>query len=213
VATALSRGDEDEIVEINRWIESSPPEAAYLLEGLSRHESATVREWAASIAGRLSLPGSVDLLERLISDRSPIVQEVAIAELIRLDLARAAAVAIPRLRRQLLASDPLARQWALWRLVELGSRPDLTRLRAEGVVGAYDLDFAELVLDGRSDHVLDVLREHDHPRVLPAVRAALAMKTPAARQALEACAATAGDEECRRACRRVLEDHFTPTSR
>jgi hypothetical protein len=153
------------------------------------------------------------LLAQLVNDRSPIVREIAIGELMMLDLRRAAAVAVPSLRRQLRASDPMARAWALWRLVELGDqgiRPVITRLRDDGVLEGDDVDFADRVLDGRGDEILDILRQHDHLRVAPAIRAAVAMKTPAARQALEACALTAEDEGCRRACRRVLEDYFQP---
>jgi hypothetical protein len=207
VATVL-RGDDAEIVALNRWVDSNPEASGPLFEELSRHPHADVRDWVAFHSHRSGYSGAVELLTRMTADRNPIIQEVAIGELIDLDPAAAKRVVVPRLRRRLVrSSDERVRMVAVWWLVRVNDKdsiPLIREIREKQAIGADDARFAELVLVGRGEEVLDRLRRHDHERTLPAIRAAFAMRTDSAVQALKACAENAPDEICRNSCRRIL---------
>jgi hypothetical protein len=208
VTNTVLNGGDSEIVALNRWVELNGEAAGPVFEALSRHPNEQVRDWVAVHARRAAYSGAIALLTRMAKDRSPIIQEVAIGQLIELDHEAANRTVVPRIRRMLERStDDAARNVALWWLVRLNadhSIPLIRRMREEQATGADDAEFAELVLVGRGEEVLDVLRRHDHDRMLPAIRAAFAIRSESAIDALQVCADSAPDESCQRACRRVL---------
>jgi len=209
VAQTVMRGDDADVVALNRWIKANAETAGPLFEQLSRHPDPEVRDWVAFHSRRVGYSGAVELLARMTADRNATVQEVAIGELMELDMDAARRTVGPRIRRQLRSRDDDVRIVALWRLVRLGDRdsiPLIRRMREERSLLADDTEFAELVLEGKGDEVLDVLRQHQHERTPSAARAAMAMRSDSALDALHTCADDAPDESCRRTCRLALSD-------
>jgi hypothetical protein len=181
-------------------------EATRVLDELARHRNADVRFWVSWAAREVLGERGVPLVLRLARDRDPDVRDGAVQELVKVD-PEAARSLIPALRRQLASTDIFEPVFAMWTLVELGDREAAPLVRQIAAERASEYPFHQktaavvaLLLEGREDEVLDRIRSHDHELMQWLVMAAVVIGTPEARAALEECARTAPDEECRQMC-------------
>src|SRR2546423_8877587 len=105
VAAEIQRSDGPDAEALLAAFRSSPLEAKRILEQLALHEDPVVRAWAPWAARRsLSKTDAVALALRLIRDRDSDVRDVALEELLELDLSAAATLATT-FRRKLTSKE------------------------------------------------------------------------------------------------------------
>jgi len=206
VAADIKREEGPNAEQLLAAFRSSPPEAKRILEELAAHRDPVVRAWATWAARRsLSKADAVALALRLVRDRDSDVRVVALEELLELDV-RAAAKLAPTFRRKLKSKEfyePISGMWALATIQDKGAVDEI-RASAERWDNALHKNTAEVVsmlLEDRGDEVIGLIRSHDH-RLMPWLsKAARLLGTKEAREALEASARNAPDDECRNFCR------------
>lgn len=203
--------DADEVEAVLDGLRADRGRAARILDELTRHENADVRAWVAWAAPQVLGEGGVYVLMGMTRDRDRDVRDAAIEELVALD-PDAARRLVPALRRRLRsreAHEPVSAMWTLAELGDTGSLPAIRRIaQSERLDYPFQAHVAEvvcLVLEGREDEIVEGLRAHDHGRMPWLATGARVLGTESARSALEECAMTAPDEECRRACAVELE--------
>jgi HEAT repeat protein len=186
-----------------------PESAPFLLGQLAGHPDVDVRSWVSG-AARALMPAAeaVPILSRLISDKDKDVRDTAITDLIAVDRSAAANALIPRLRAR-LGADHEFPLFAAGHLAELRDYESLPAIRALAETASRHYvrrgaSIVALLLEGREVEVLRRLRAHEHESTWALADVALMVGTPEARAAVEQCAASAPDEECRRECRNAL---------
>ena len=211
IAAALEAGPDGE-ARVEREAErlrADRGRAALVLDELSRHANARVRDWVPGAAAAILEEGGVRLILSMTRDRDDDVRRAATDALLALDPGAARAIA-PDLRRRLHSADARERIAAAWALAELDDRRSLAPL-AEWTQAAATPEersaahAATLVLERDEGAVIAGLSSGD-PSVAPAfARAARLLGTPATLGALERCAGSAADEALRATCRAELE--------
>jgi HEAT repeat protein len=179
-------------------------EAETVLRRLAEHDDPVIRAWAASAAAQATPERAPPLLDRLMDDPDPDVRNVAVEELRRLDPSRLSRD-LPRLLEKLHRKDIHEPVTALWTIADLRAREarDDVRRIVEDPYEPFHGRIAEIVLavlDDDDEAVASRLVAHDHVATPWLARAARVLATPRARRALEKCAASAPDEECRTIC-------------
>jgi hypothetical protein len=183
-------------------------ETERVLRSLAANADPVVRAWAATAAAP-TLPGRAErLLRPLLDDHDLDVRDVALEELRSLDLSLLERE-VPRLRKQLQSDDIFEPVSALWTLAELGAisaRDDVVKVvrQPHEPFHARVAEIVLAVLDRDEQAITRRLEAHDHEAVPWLVYAARILGTPGARQAVEAVAAAAPDDECRQAAVRAL---------
>src|SRR2546421_6475401 len=116
VAADIQRENGPDAETLLATFRSSPPEGKRILEELASHRDPVVHAWAPWAARRsLSKPDAVALALRLVRDRDSDVRDVALEELLELDLQAAAKLA-PTFRQKLKSKEfyePITGMWAL----------------------------------------------------------------------------------------------------
>jgi hypothetical protein len=173
-----------------------------------------VRFWALEAAMRIySRQEYVDALDRAVRDPDDDVKSEAIGRLA--DVAPDHLLPLARsLAKRLNAEIPfLEKVFLLWTLAKAGAvdaLPKISQLRStepDGTQLARVCDVVSLYLKEGAQPILDSIRDHDdhaHMEELSTI-AWHVLATPAAREALDECAANAPDEECRGNCDSALQ--------
>ena len=173
-----------------------------------------VRFWALEAAMRIySREEYVDALDKAVSDRDDEVKSEAIGRLA--DVAPDHLLPLARsLAKRLNVEVPsLEKVFLLWTLAKAGAvdaLAQISRLRStepDGTQLARICDVVSRYLKEGAQPILDSIRDHDdhaHMEELTTI-AWHVLATPAAREALDECAANAPDEECRGNCNDALQ--------
>jgi hypothetical protein len=177
-------------------------------------EVGDVRFWALEAAMRIySRQEYVDALDRAVRDSDEEVKSEAIGRLADVAPDRLLQLA-PSLAERLNAEIPsLEKVFLLWTLAKTGAvetLPQISQLRStepDGTQVARVCDVVSLYLKAGAQPILDSIREHgDHAHMEELSTIAWhVLATPAAREALDECAANAPDEECRGNCNYALQ--------
>jgi hypothetical protein len=215
VAADIQRDDGPEAETLLAAFQASPAEGKRILEELASHRDPVVRAWAPWAARRsLSKPDAVALALRLVRDRDSDVRDVALEELLELDLQAAAKLA-PTFRQKLKSKEfyePITGMWALAAIHDAGAVSEI-RAAADHWDNALHKNTAEVVcmlLGGRGNEVVRLIRDHDH-RLMPWLsKAARLLRTNEARHALADCARHAPDDECRNSCQESIAKMTSP---
>jgi hypothetical protein len=204
--------------EINSLIDDlrkDQEHASRLLEKLSSNEDVDVRLWVSKAAREVLGEAAIPLILRLTRDRDVDVQDVAIEELFQLGpLAARKVVAL--LRRKLKSKDIYQPVFAMWKLVELNDRESLPLIRAVADAPEGDYPFHQrtarvvCMLMETPYEIVERIRSHDHELMQWLTIAARELRTEEARAALEECARSAPDRECRRMCEGALASWDSP---
>jgi len=205
VAHDIQRDEGPDAERLLAAFRSSPEEGNRILQELAAHRDPVVRAWAPWAARRsLRKAEAVAVALRLVHDPDSDVRDVALEELLELDL-QAAARLTPMFRQKLKSKefyDPITAMWALAAIRDRGAIGEI-RAAAERWDNALHKNTAEVVsmlLEGRGDEVVRLIRNHDH-RLMPwLTKAARLLRTKEARDALADCCRNAPDEECRNYC-------------
>jgi hypothetical protein len=210
VAADIMRDEGPDAKQLLAAFRSSPQEGKRILEELTVHRDPVVRAWAPWAASRsLSQGDAVALALRLIGDRDSDVRHVALEELLELDVETAAKLG-PTFRRQLKSKEfhePIA---AMWALATIGDTRAVEEIRAaanrwNNALHKNTAEAVSMVLEDRANELTRRIRDHDH-RLMPWLsKAARLLGTKEARDALDACARNAPDDECRNFCREEVE--------
>jgi hypothetical protein len=210
LAAAAGTSSSRRTQELHDFVVSLGDAAMPFLQAMKRHPRASVRDWAIYLATK-TLPGEVlqPFIREFVSDSSADVRETAIQTLIDLDRSVAPDF-VPQLRRW-LRSD-VRRAWAIWQLVkanDTGAMGTLARLGRKPELPPYaqrEARLAVLILEGRADEVLRMIREHsDHDGRIQLSGAALTLATEDARDAIRYAAEHSPDAECRATFGHALE--------
>jgi hypothetical protein len=205
VAADIQRDDGPNAEQLLGAFRSSPPEGKRILQELASHRDPVVRAWAPWAARRsLSKGDAVALALRLVRDPDPDVRDVALEELLDLDLQAAAKLA-PTFRQKLKSKDfyeTISGMWALAAIRDTGAMDEIQAAadRRDNDLSKGTAEVVRMLLEGRGDEVIRLIRNHDH-RLMPWLsKAARLLGTNEARNALADCSQNAPDDECRYFC-------------
>jgi hypothetical protein len=172
-----------------------------------------VRFWALEAAMRIySRRDYVDALDKAVRDPDDDVSSEALARLVDVAPDHVGPMARSLARRLNTEIPPLEKVFLLWTLAKIRAveaLPQIAQLRSK----EPDLsqlsrvcDVVSLYLKEGATPILDAIRRHgDHLRMEELNTVAWhVVSTPAAREALEECAANAPDDECRGKCEEAL---------
>jgi hypothetical protein len=196
-------------------LRSNPRLATERLEQLSLWREPSIRNWVAAwsplVLGREAMP----LLDALMYDRDPTVQQTALASLLTLDR-EALRPHLERLRAKLHSFyNPRSPSGGLlqivWSLLRMGDResiPDLRRLAQRKDVPEWlrrNSEIAADYLERGSEPVVRRIRSHDHDTMAFSCRLAWRIGSQDVHAALIECSMAAPDEDCRQTCRKYAD--------
>ena len=180
--------------------------AASLLAELASYPDPIVRAWVAFAARRvLPREEAIGLISSLANDRNSDVRDSAVEELFELRPEPTVLTPVLKaLRRRVLSKDFVEADFAVWRLAGLRDPVAIPgiELYARDPKYPYKAKSAQIALmliNNDDDRILELIRTHDHDRMLWLARAAGLIGTKEALEALEANASEL-DEQCARDC-------------
>ncbi len=189
-------------------LKTDPTRALEVLNRLASHPKASVREWASGVGAQVCEVAFIPTLVRLFSDRSQVVQSLALKDLEQLGT-DALRLVLPQVRQKLVVwgdddgGSVAQLMWVVAELNDVATIPLLRQLaKGQGMATSRNAEAVIAYLEEGAEGVLRRIREHDHDHMLWLCRVAWGVGTKAAVDALEACADSAPDDECRRACRK-----------
>jgi hypothetical protein len=152
---------------------------------------------------------AVPIIKQVVGDRDPDVRDVAVEELLELDIEAARSLA-PRLRRKLRSKDfyePVTATWALGAIRDVTAREAIQEVgdQASNAIRRNTARVVCMLLSDDPDEIVRRIREHDHELMPWLTKGARLLGTADALAALRACAASAPDEECQGVCQYALE--------
>jgi hypothetical protein len=189
------------------------PNARSIVKQLLAWPIGDVRFWALEAAMRIcSREEYVDALDKAVHDRDDDVSSEATGRLVDvapdhvLPLARSLAA---RLNSKVPSLEKVFLLWTLSKIRAVDALPQIAQLRSrepDWTKLSRVCDVVSLYLQAGAKPILDSIRSHgDHVRMEELCTVAWhVLATPAAREALDVCAATAPDEECRAKCNEAL---------
>ena len=196
-------------------IRADPAAAVPLLKDLTDQGKIDARLWVPWVA-RQTLPPDLAvgvLVGAVRRERTHDGQDAALQELLPV-APEAAKEFLPLLRKRLRGNDWHSMTFVIWTLAHLRDKeaiPQLKRLTGRQGVPPYIVEKADVavaIVEGRGDTVLEAIRQHNHERMSTLAIGADLIDTAASRAALETCARSAPDAECRITCRRALLQGF-----
>jgi hypothetical protein len=201
--------NEDRIQTILDVLARHPEEAQSLFGMLARDRDPVIRAWVPWAARRTLGASAVPIVKRLAGDRDSDVRDVAVEELLELDVGAARSLA-PRLRQKLRSKEfyePITAMWALAQLGDIASREAIGEVgsRATNALHRNTARVVGMLLSDDPEEVVRRVRAHDHTLMPWLAKGARLLRTEDARGALRSCAASAPDEECRRFCQAELD--------
>jgi len=209
-AHVIQHGEDHEVAELLTRVRQSRDDPKPLLKELAGHRDPVVRGWALSAIGdSIGVAGLDILTDRAKRDRDSDVRDIAIQELLDLDLDEARQLA-PIYRRKLRSKDLYEPATGMWALAAVGDSSSLDAIRTieETATNAIQKNTAavvSMILEGRSSEILAGIRSHNHDLMPWLTKAARILGTPEAQNVLQECAASTFDEECRNWCRKDAE--------
>ncbi|TMG40504.1 MAG: hypothetical protein E6H90_16255 [Chloroflexi bacterium] len=171
--------------DLVRRLRSDSALAKDRLQELSAWPGNAVRAWVAASAGAIIGRDALPILEALLGDPDPTVQQIALVSVLSLDR--------ESLRRRLQDGDSL---------------PDLRILSKRSDVPEWlqrNAEIATEYLERGPQAVFERIRSHDHNNVLFSCRLAWRIGSKDAHAALSQCADQAPDGDCRQTCHRFKE--------
>jgi hypothetical protein len=213
LAAATSQTDDDAILEKLR----ADPQAAVILEQLSRDRDLEIRGWVPEAARRILGTDALPLLLRLFRDRDPDIRGLALAAIEALDPALVESLLV-ELRRRLSSKDRdevIAIAWRLAARSDQASIPliEAFRDRHEPWEGNHKVASVILLLMSAPEEIRKRIDAHDHDHMLWLPYAAILSGRREALEAVWRCAAAGPDDVCRRFCRYSLEKYASEISR
>ncbi len=201
--------------DLVRRLRSDSALAKDRLQELSAWPGNAVRAWVAASAGAIIGRDALPILEALLGDPDPTVQQIALASVLSLDresLRRHLPELRSRLRSGYNRKSPsgglLQIVWAILRLQDGDSLPDLRILSKRSDVPEWLQRNAEIAieyLEQGPQAVFERIRSHDHNNVLFSCRLAWRIGSKDAQAALSQCADEAPDDDCRQTCHRFKD--------
>ncbi len=212
IAALIVDGNSDSTHLLSR-LESAPLRRSIVTQLLS-WKVGDVRFWALEAAMRIySRQEYVDALDRAVRDPDDDVKSEAIGRLV--DVAPDHVIPMARsLAKRLNAKIPFMEKGflllTLAKIRAVDALPQISRLRStepDWTQLSRVCDVVTLYLKEGAEPILASIRNHgDHDRMEELCTMAWhVLGTPAARQALDECAANAPDEECRGKCDYALQ--------
>src|SRR5438876_9729152 len=201
--------------DLVRRLRSDSALAKDRLQELSAWPESSVRAWVAACAGAIISGNALPILETLLRDPDPTVQQIALASVFSLDresLRRHLPELRSRLRSGYNRKSPsgglLQIVWAILRLQDIDSLPDLRILSKRSDVPEWLQRNAEIAieyLEQGPQAVFERIRSHDHNNVLFSCRLAWRIGSKYELAALRQCTNHAPDSDCRQTCHRFKE--------
>jgi HEAT repeat protein len=184
-------------------------QARALFGELARDRDPVVRAWVPWAAGRALGVEAVPIIKQLASDRDIDVRDVAVEELVGLDIEAARSLA-PKLGRKLRSKDvyePATARWALGAVRDVTAREAIQEAgdQATTAIGRNTARVVLMLLSDDPDEIVRRIRAHDHELMAWLTEGARLLGTADAIAALRECAAGAPDKECRGICEYALE--------
>ena len=207
----ILHGPDHAVGNLLESVRQAGPRARPLLEDLARHKDPVVRGWALSAVASAIGSAGVDLImAHAKGDRDADVRDIAIELLLEMDRDAVRRMLAPALRRKLRSKDLHVPVTAMWALAAIDDRSSMDAIRA--IADNAEIGFHRkvagvvcMILQGRSDEILDAIHHHDHERMPWLTKAARIVGTREARRVLEQCAEAPIDDECRNWCRKEAE--------
>ena len=201
--------------DLVRRLRSDSALAKDRLQELSAWPGNAVRAWVAASAGAIIGRDALPILEALLGDPDPTVQQIALASVLSLDR-ESLRRHLPELRSSLRSGynrkSPtgglLQIVWAILRLQDPDSLPDLRILSKRSDVPEWlqrNAEIATEYLERGPQAVFERIRSHDHNNVLFSCRLAWRIGSKDAHAALSQCADEAPDDDCRQTCHRFKD--------
>lgn len=206
VAADIQRDDGPDAEGLIAAFRSSRLEAKRVLNELMAHRDPVVRAWVAWAAGQsLSKDDAVAIALRLSKDKDSDVRDVAIEELLALDLSAAAKLAAT-FRRKLESKDFYEPITAMWALAAIRDTDSIEAIRERSVRGGSALHRNTamvicMLLEGRDAELVSRVRSHDHELMPWLSKAVRLLGTGESKAALVSCSQDAPDAECRNFCK------------